>query len=71
VGVDRPASPPSAPSVGFSVCCTSSVDAQTSFPRAGRELQHAVKCLHSRFAPQGVPRREEDYWLDVAELAAD
>ena len=39
--------------------------------RAPLGMQHAVKCLHSRFAPQGVPRREEDYWLDVAELAAD
>jgi hypothetical protein len=39
--------------------------------RAPPGMQHAVPaCLHSRFAPHGVPRLEEDYGL-VAELAAD
>ena len=34
-------------------------------------LQHAVRCLHSFYAPQGAPRRGLDYLLDVADLAAD
>ena len=39
--------------------------------RAPPGMRHAVKCPRSRYAPQGVPRREEDYGLVPAELAAD
>lgn len=61
----------SAPSVGFSVCCTSSVDAQTSFPRPGRELPRWLRggiALPS-LVPQ-APRCEDAYRADSAHAVA-